>query len=458
MKPQPILALLCFMAVVATAASPAADRPHIILMLADDLGSRDMSYRGSNISTPHIDRLASRGVVLDTFYVQSVCSPTRAALMTGRYPIRYGLQCSVVRPWASHGLPLDERTLPQALKESGYATAVVGKWHLGHARPEYLPLQRGFDKQYGHFNGALDYYTHKREGGHDWHKNDQPNYDEGYTTDLIGQEASRIINEHDPDTPLFLYVPFNAPHSPYQAPDEHLERNKHIQDLRRRTHAGMVTSMDDAIGDIVAAAGRRFQKNNTLIFFCSDNGGILRAGSNGNLRGEKSHVYEGGVRAPAIMVWEGSIKPNTVVKEPLHITDLYPTLLSLTGTSLKQEKPLDGKDIWATITRGKRSPHDYILIDSTPFRGAFRMGDWKLVRNGRANANVPSSLGEDKWELYNLKTDPFEKNDLHRKNPKDFQRLKTKYQELSGQAAPPHIPPSGLPADYKVPEIWGHFE
>ncbi len=457
MSPKSILTLLSALA-IATTTVFTADRPHIILMLADDLGSRDMSYRGSNISTPHIDKLASRGVVIDPFYVQSVCSPTRAALMTGRYPIRLGMQCSVVRPWASHGLPLDEKTLPQALKESGYTTAVVGKWHLGHAKPEYLPLQRGFDKQYGHYNGALDYYTHKREGGHDWHKNDQPNYDEGYTTDLIGREASRIIKEHNPSTPLFLYVPFNAPHSPYQAPEEHLERNKHIENRIRQTHAGMVTSMDDAIGQIVDAANQRLPREDTLIFFCSDNGGILRAGSNGDLRGEKSHVYEGGVRAPAIMVWEGTIKAGSVVEEPLHITDLYPTLLSLTGTSLKQDKPLDGKDAWATITRGRRSPHEYILIDSTPFRGALRIGDWKLVRNGTANANIPTSLGEDKWELYNLRTDPYEKNDLHQKSPRDFQRLKTKFQELSGQAAPPHIPPSRLPADFEVPKIWGHFE
>jgi len=344
MSPQSISTLLSAFAIAISTAF-ATDRPHIILVLADDLGSRDMSYRGSNISTPHIDKLASRGVVIDPFYVQSVCSPNRAALMTGRYPIRLGMQCSVVRrPWASHGLPLDERTLPQALKESGYTTAVVGKWHLGHAIPEYLPLQRGFDKQYGHYNGALDYYTHEREGGHDWHQNDQPNYDEGYTTDLIGREASRIIREHDPRTPLFLYVPFNAPHSPYQAPEEHLERNKHIENKIRQTRAGMVTSMDDAIGQIVDAASQRLPTEDTLIFFCSDNGGILRAGSNGDLRGEKSHVYEGGVRAPAIMVWEGTIKEGSVVKEPLHITDLYPTLLRLTGTNLQQEKPLDGKD------------------------------------------------------------------------------------------------------------------
>ena len=148
MSPQSISTLLSAFAIAISTAF-ATDRPHIILVLADDLGSRDMSYRGSNISTPHIDKLASRGVVIDPFYVQSVCSPNRAALMTGRYPIRLGMQCSVVRPWASHGLPLDERTLPQALKESGYTTAVVGKWHLGHAIPEYLPLQRGFDKQYG---------------------------------------------------------------------------------------------------------------------------------------------------------------------------------------------------------------------------------------------------------------------------------------------------------------------
>jgi arylsulfatase A-like enzyme len=427
-------------------------------MLADDLGWQDVSYHGGNIATPNIDQLASRGVQLDQFYVQSVCTPTRAGLMTGRYPIRLGLQSNVVRPWAQHGLPLDEQTLPTALKANGYTTSIVGKWHLGHAKAEYLPLQRGFDSQYGHYNGGLDYFSHIRDGGHDWHRNDQANYDEGYTTDLIRQEASRIIEEHNTDKPLFLYVPFNAPHSPYQAPKDQLERNKHIEPGRRQTYAAMVTSMDDAVGRIVETANRYLPKDNTLLFFCSDNGGITAAGSNGELRSEKSYIYEGGVRVPAIMVWDGTIKAGSLVSEPLHITDLYPTLLGITGSNPKQIKPLDGKDAWPTITRGKPSPHNVILLDSTPFRGAIRLGDWKLVRNGEASAIVTTSTGKETWELFNLKNDPFEKTNVQTKNPNIFKKLKKKLEELAGQAVAPHMPANKLPEDFKVPKVWGHPE
>ena len=188
-----VLATTMLSAVYAAQLSP----PHIVILLADDLGWGDVGYHGSRIHTPNIDNLAKNGTRLNQFYVQPVCSPTRGALLTGRYPMRLGLQCGVVRPWAQHGLSLDERTLPTALKEIGYQTAIVGKWHLGHSQPEFLPLQRGFDQQYGHYNGALDYFTHIRDGGFDWHQNDTRNDDEGYATELIAAEAVRVIAEHD---------------------------------------------------------------------------------------------------------------------------------------------------------------------------------------------------------------------------------------------------------------------
>src|SRR5205085_2543753 len=167
-----------------------APRPNVVFILADDLGREDCGFMGgTQIKTPHVDKLAAAGAKLDAFYVQPVCSPTRAALMTGRYPMRHGLQVGVVRPWAQYGLPLDERTLPQALKEAGYATAIVGKWHLGHFAPEYLPTRRGFDRQYGHYNGALEYFAHVRDGGFDWHKDDKACRDEGYSTHLLARDA-----------------------------------------------------------------------------------------------------------------------------------------------------------------------------------------------------------------------------------------------------------------------------
>jgi arylsulfatase A-like enzyme len=459
MKPKTFFFLLLTWGLNSLVAMSAVTRPHIIVMLADDLGWQDVSYHGEGkISTPHLDSLASRGVQLDQFYVQPVCSPTRGALMTGRYPMRFGMQCGVVRPWASHGLPLEEQTLAEELRAVGYSTAITGKWHLGHINGDYLPLQRGFDIQYGHYNGALNYFTHDRDGGHDWHRNDEALYEKGYTTNLIGQEAAHIIEAHDEDKPLFLYVPFNAPHTPLQATEEHLKRNAHIEDKNRRIYAAMVTNMDEAVGTIISAANKHLPKENTLIFFSSDNGGIVRFGSNGKLRDEKGSLYEGGVRVPAIMAWDGTLKAGSVMEEPLHIVDLYPTLLGLAGSRPKQKLPLDGKDAWPTISQGKKTPHDFILHNLTPFHGAIRMGDWKLVHNGQANANVTSAVGKEKWELFNISDDPFEKNDLSTKQPKEFQRLKKKLAELAGEAVAPNIPPNAMPTDFKVPKVWGHPE
>lgn len=433
----------------------AESRPHIILLLADDLGWQDVSHHGSEIATPNIDGLAIRGVQLNQFYVQPVCSPTRGALMTGRYPIRFGLQCGVVRPWANHGLPVEEQTLAQGLAAAGYETAVIGKWHLGHSATEYLPLQRGFTRQYGHYNGALDYFTHIRDGGHDWHRDDRAIYEQGYTTDLIGQEAVRLIQEHDKDKPLFLYVPFNAPHSPYQATERHLAKNQHIMEGRRRTYAAMVTNMDEAVGHIVSAADSHLPRENTLIFFCSDNGGITAVGSNGELRSQKAYLYEGGVRVPAIVAWDGALKAGSEVNEPLHIVDLYPTLLGLAGGRPKQKHPLDGKDAWPTIAKGAPTPHDFILLNQTPFHGAVRIGDWKIVHNGAVSANATEPPGQETWELFNLKNDPYEKEDLAAKRPKIFKRLQKKLTALGNEAVPPNIPPNKAPQGWKAPRIWG---
>lgn len=424
--------------------------------MADDLGWGDVGYHGSRIHTPNIDNLAQNGTRLNQFYVQPVCSPTRGALLTGRYPIRLGLQCGVVRPWAQHGLPLDERTLPEALKEVGYQTAIVGKWHLGHNEPAFLPLQRGFDQQYGHYNGALDYFTHIRDGGFDWHKNDQRNDDEGYTTDLIASEAVRIIAEHDKARPLFLYVPFNAPHTPLQAPKAYLDRYADWPNKQRATYAAMVTCMDQAIGEIVGALKTNdYPATNTLIFFCSDNGGIPRLGSNRELRAGKGTLYEGGVRVPAIMVWKDRLEADRDVDEPLHIVDLYPTLLNLAGVGTSQTKALDGRDAWPTIAKGEPSPHDFILHNVTPFGGALRMGDWKLIHNGAVTANATSKGEKETWELFNIANDPSEKNDVKDDHAEVFARLKAKLTDLAEAAATPNIPPNQPPRGFKVPRVWG---
>jgi len=434
-----------------------AERPHFIIMLADDLGWGDVSYHGSVFNTPNIDSIAERGVQLDQFYVQPVCSPTRAAFMTGRYPMRYGMQCGVVRPWASHGLPLDEQTLAMGLRRAGYTTAVVGKWHLGHHNAAYFPTNRGFDHFYGHYNGAIDYFKHHRDGGHDWHRDDVPHYEEGYSTDLMGQEAARIIENQDPNKPLFLYVPFNAVHSPFHYKEEDTERNAHIEDSRRRIFAAMTSSMDDAVGEIIAAADKHLPKDNTLIMFFSDNGN-LPVGSSGGLRGNKSTIYEGGIRSTAVMAWEGVLEAGGMVREPMHVVDLYPTFLGLAGAKVDQKKSLDGLDVWPTLAFGKDGPHDFILFNVTPFHGAIRAGNWKLVHNGAANANVTSSVGLETWELFDIEKDPNEQKNIKDQRPRIFRRLKSQLDRFEVEAVSPNIPPNVYPKDFKIPKIWGYAD
>ncbi len=456
----PSILLCASLLLVACSVTLAADKPNVVLIVADDLGWGDVGYHGSEIETPNIDRLAERGTQLDQFYVQPVCSPTRAALMTGRYPMRYGLQCGVVRPWAEYGLPLDEQTLPDVLRGAGYVTAICGKWHLGHLSRDYLPTSRGFSHQYGHYNGALDYFTHDRDCGHDWHRNDKALYEEGYTTDLIGHEAANVLATHDKSNPLFLYVPFNAPHTPLQAPDETIAKYAGMKDKQRRTYAAMVDRMDQAVGVIVAALEQhKYSVDKTLIFFCSDNGGIPRFGSNRELRDGKGSLYEGGVRVPAVAVWDGVLRPGSHVNEPLHIVDIYPTLLRLVG--VKDEEgmtPRDGRNAWPTIAQGKPSPHEFILHNVTPFHGAIRMGDWKLIHNGHVGANATEAAKNESWELFNIREDVSETKDRKEQEPATFERLRKQLAELSTEAAPANIPPNQAPAGFRVPKVWGEFE
>jgi arylsulfatase A-like enzyme len=446
-----------------------AAAPNIVFLLIDDLGYTDVGFHGSQIKTPHIDNLAATGARLEAFYVQPVCSPTRAALMTGRYPMRHGLQVGVVRPWAQYGLPLEERTLPQALQGAGYFTAICGKWHLGHFQRDYLPTKRGFSHQYGHYNGALDYFTHIRDGGFDWHRNDQVCRDEGYTTKLLGDEAVRLIEQQDASRPLFLYVPFNAPHSPLQAPQEYLDRYQNIENQQRRTYAAMVNCVDEQIGRIVTALEKRGLRENTLIAFSSDNGGPINLGAtNGPLRAGKATLYEGGVRVSAFANWPGKISAGTVVTQPLHIVDWYPTLLKLASASLDQKLPLDGLDAWPTIAAGQPTPHNEILHNTTPGNGAIRVGDWKLVLNGNRpeeDGEAGAQAGEkakkakkkqaaaESVELFNIASDPYEKTNLADQQPAKLTELRARLAAYAQAALPPKSAP--IAPDFQSPKVWG---
>jgi arylsulfatase A-like enzyme len=452
------IACFCFLMLLpivsAADSPPTAKKPNIVYIMADDMGYADAGFMGGQeIQTPHLDRLAKSGAVLESLYVQPVCSPTRSCLMTGRYVAHTGMY-TIVRPQAKWGLPLEERTLAVALREAGYTTAIVGKWHLGEFEEAYRPTRRGFDHQYGNWFGAIDYFTHQRDGILDWHRDDQPSHDEGYSTALVGKEASRLIKEQPADKPLFLYVPFNAVHTPLQVPERYLAPYAKLTG-QRRTYAGMLAAMDEAIGQIVAALEEKKLLDNTLIAFSSDNGGFGpgRVTDNGPLRAGKGTIYEGGIRACAFATWPGKI-PAGRIKEPLHIVDWYPTLIKQAGGSLEQKLPLDGHDLWPVLTVGAKSPHDTLLLCGTvPKRVAIRRGDWKLLLNasavgseeepakgkakGQGRGKKKGAATSSEPELYNLAEDLGEKENLATKEPAKAAELLAKLAEWQKGFVPP---------------------
>jgi len=427
------------------ASTRAADsgKPNIVHIVADDLGWKDVGFNGcSDIKTPNIDALASGGAKLTQFYVQPMCTPTRAALMTGRYPFRYGLQTAVIPSVSDYGLDTTEWLMPQCLKEAGYHTAIIGKWHLGHADKKYWPRQRGFDYQYGAMIGELDYFTHEEHGVLDWFRDNEPVKEEGYTTNLIGNDAVKLIEQHDTATPLYLYLTFNAPHTPYQAPKEYVDRYASIADPTRRTYAGMVSCLDDQIGRVVAALDKKGMRQNTLILFHSDNGGTRDARfagvmadmskvkipcDNGPYREGKGSLYEGATRVCALANWPGKIKPGSV-DGMIHAVDIYPTIAGLAGASTAKCKPLDGQNVWDTIAQNKPSPRTEIVYNVEPFRAAIRQGDMKLIWRSM----LPSSV-----ELYDLSKDPSETTNLAAANGEKVAALQHRLDAMAKEAAKP---------------------
>jgi arylsulfatase A-like enzyme len=437
------LIFVALMAGFAPVMSAAGKQPNIIHIVADDLGWKDVGFNGcADIQTPNLDKLAENGARFTQFYAQSMCTPTRAALMTGRYPFRYGLQTIVIPGPAGYGLDTNEFLMPQCLKDSGYATAIIGKWHLGHADLKYWPKQRGFDYQYGAMIGELDYYTHSDAGVLDWFRDNKPVKEKGYTTQLIGADAVKYINEQSADKPFYLYLTFNAPHTPYEAPEEYTGRYKNIEDPTRRIYAGMVSCMDDEIGKVLAALDKKGLRDNTLILFNSDNGGTRNAMfagqmadlsktklpcDNGPYRDGKGTLFEGGCRVAACANWPGHVKPETV-DGIIHVVDVYPTLAALAGASTANCKPLDGVNVWDTIAEGKPSPRTEVVYNVEPFRGAVREGDWKLIWR----TLIPTSVG-----LYNLAEDPYETNNVAAAHPDKVAAMQERLNALGKEAAPP---------------------
>ncbi|MGF1577798.1 MAG: DUF6807 family protein [Gemmataceae bacterium] len=404
-------------------------RPNIIIIVADDLGWADVGYHGSPLKTPTIDKLVRQGVELDQFYVAPMCTPTRAALMTGRYWSRFG----VTAPSNTQVLPMDTVTLAKALLEIGYDTAITGKWHLGSLL-RWGPQLFGFRISYGSLAGGVGPWNHFYKRGKyskTWHRNGKLIEEKGHVTDLIAREATKFIRQKR-KSPFFLYVPFTAVHVPFDEPDRWMEANINIP-KERRQYAAAVQHMDHAIGQIVKTLKQTKQYDNTIILFFSDNGGTDRDGVgsypgtypfatifglNHPLRGWKRQLYEGGVRVPAFIHWPKQL-PAGKVTTPLHVIDWMPTLCKLTGYKAKKNLKWDGIDVWPALKgKHKKIPDRVLYWHGVGGRSAaLRKGDWKLIVSRAKKAQ------KDRTELYDLKNDPYEKNDLSRQNSKIISEL-----------------------------------
>lgn len=418
-----ILACVCCFSI----ASPL----HIVVAIADDLGWSDVGYNNlSGIRTPHIDELARRGIILTNHYVQPLCSPSRASLLTGRYPIHLGdgLNENVFSPDEDVGLSLRQELLSEKLKELGYRTALFGKWHLGHSRVAFLPTRRGFDRFYGFYTGAIDYYSHnqtasrcqigeKRATFLDFRDQDKIVRDRigEYSPAIFNEKAIEFIKKHDKKSPMFLVMSYQNVHDPLQVPKKYSSMYNHIANKDRQIYAGMTSYLDDSVRMLTGALKSKGMWDNTVFVFMSDNGGNpFYAGYNWPLRGAKGTVWEGGIRAVSFL--SGGFLKNSGFKSNalVHVSDWFPTLLNLARkqtSPLKrkimqrrkrgQRKPrndkeasneigLDGIDVWEAVTlRHRQSPRKYILHNINNQSFAIRKGNWKLISELDMGWSVP---------------------------------------------------------------------
>lgn len=375
-----------------------AQKPHIIMIVADDLGWDDVSFHGSpQIPTPTLDGLANTGVILNNYYVSPMDSPSRAAFMTGKYALNLGLQHDTIHNKQPFGVPLAEKLLPEYLRQLGYSTHAVGKWQLGFFAKEFTPTYRGFDSFYGFWTSGQDYYNHVTYDGSyglDLRQDLAVVYNETgtYGTELFTREADKVINHHDSSKPLFLYFAQQAVHvgnenQPLQAPQKYLDRLSYIGDEKRRTFAGMVSALDESVRQIVTTLKRKGLYDNSIIIFTTDNGGAAggldaSAGSNYPLRGAKNTLWEGGVRGVGFVHSPLLKKRGRVSTALLHASDWFPTFYSLAGGDVKSLGPIDGFNIWDTISNDAQSPRYEILhgLDSLKEKkAALRIGDYKMI-------------------------------------------------------------------------------
>jgi arylsulfatase A-like enzyme len=430
------------LAALLTAPVPAAEKPNVIVVVADDLGYADVGFHGcKDIPTPHLDALARRGVVCTNGYVtHPFCSPTRAALLAGRYQQRFGHENNPA--WLPGnrdvGLPLDQWTLADALRGLGYATGAIGKWHLG-AHPLFHPNRRGFDSYFGMLGGGHQYFNHntfktdpmkaRQEYLIPLVRNETPVEEGEYLTDALGREAAAFVDKNKAK-PFFLYLAFNAPHTPLQAPPKYLDRVKDIKDEKLRTYGAMVCGMDDAVGVLAAKLKEHGLTDNTLVVFFSDNGGPVGVTNcrNTPLRGAKGQVYEGGIRVPFVVSWPGTVKPGRF-DHPVSSLDVFPTAFAAGGGDASRNSKLDGADLLPQLRgESKASLAERVLFWRTGGGQNFavRAGTLKLVK-----------VGKNPAELYDLGTDAAESTNLADKKPADVAALRKRLDAWNGELVSP---------------------
>lgn len=482
---DPVQLALLLQFLLASTASSAP--PHIIIILADDLGWNDVSWHNAAVKTPNLERLARQGVILDQNYVQPVCTPSRAALLTGIYPYHLGRQNQILHPLEPTGVALGVPFLPEKLRELGYSTHAIGKWHLGYCSWAYTPTFRGFDSFLGFYLGSEGYYDHKRffkptplapglgqmldvEEGYDFRNNTKTawEYERLYSTDIIAGAARNIIATSSPSKPMFMYLAFQAVHAPLQVPPEYEDLYKDIHNRDRRKFCGMVTALDDAVGDIADALQQYGYWNNTVLVFLSDNGGqILAGGNNWPLRGNKGTLWEGGSRVPGFVAGPLVQKEGYTNEKIIHVVDWFPTLLRLAGGNMDGLQT-DGVDQWKVISEdgpAVRNEFVYNLYDHHPISGALRVGDYKLISGfaGFPDGWYPPPTSnttsrrcyerpKKRLALYNVKEDPEERHDLSAGLPDIARELQRRLEAHARTMVPADDPPQDPSGN---PDLWG---
>jgi arylsulfatase A-like enzyme len=435
-------------------AAMAAERPNVIVILADDLGYSDLGAQGGkDVPTPQIDSLAKGGIRFTRGYVSGpYCSPTRAGLLTGRYQTRFGHEFNEGAGNRDiFGLSLGETTLADRMKILGYATAAVGKWHLGYG-PEFRPMKRGFDEFYGTLANTPFFHPQLVDSRL---SPDPKRVDDAvfYTTDAYAERAVDIIQKNK-DRPFFLYLPFNACHVPIQATDKYLDRFKNVEDKERRGYAAMLAALDDAVGRVLTTLRSLKLEDRTLIFFCSDNGGpMTKMGQNGSnnrpLRGQKGDTWEGGIRVPFFVQWKGQLPAGKLYDHPVIQLDILPTAIAASGGEVKPEWKLDGVNLLPYLKGEKRGrPHDALHWRFGP-QWAIRQGDWKLVQGFDYAAGTQGPVYETKVTeamLFNLAKDPSEAKDLAANHSDKVKALRAAWETWNKEQIQPGWLPRPAPA------------